>query len=434
MPNYLCKHCNSINQVAPDASHFTCKKCGKKQETPSYLESVENKTLDDVVLSETPVDDKEKPFIAKQFDDPEKPEPAPEAEAVTVVDEITRKKSIYYKAISKMGGDDIALYREAIELLKQIGDWKNARELITECEQTIERLSKEQRLAAAEEKKRKKHFKLAVKIAVPLLSVLAIFAVVFVLKIYPDMRYHKAEALAESGDAVGAYELFSELNDYSDSRERAQTLYDNYKTEKFKNALVGETVYLGTYEQDGDTQNGKEDIEWVVLDKAGDKLLLTSCYGLDYQKYSQEKVDTTWETSSMRQWLNSTFLEEAFSEEEAAHIITTDLPTDRNPDYETAYGNATQDKVFLLSITQVKQYFPTEKERLAAPTELAVEQGVYNSKKTYSGIHTCCWLLRTPGSDNKEVAYVYYDGTIRYTGASVNTRGATFRPAMWVQP
>lgn len=452
MPNFLCKHCNHINQVTPNASQFTCKNCGLKQETPPLLEQVENNaldalvlnktpsaselvehdTLDGVVLNETSAAGKENPYISKKLTDFEKSE-KPLVVSEKETDETTRKNYIHFKALSKIGGDDIDRHREALALLQSIRGWKDANELITQCEENIDRLVEEERLAAAAMQKEQKRRKLAIFIGVPLLSLLAIFAALFALIIYPNMRYNKAVAFAENGDTVQAYELFSDLNGYKDSREKAAALYPTYKTEKLTAAVVGDTVYYGSYEQDNNTENGKEDIEWVVLEHADDKLLLCSRYGLDYQEYGEERIDTTWENSHLRQWLNSTFLEEAFGKEEAALIMLTDVPADDNPKYDTSYGNATQDNVFILSAAQAEHYFLTDKERLVSPTPYAVTQGAYSSQKKYAGIQTCCWLLRTPGTDSTQVAYVYYDGSLSYSGASVDTRGASFRPVIWVE-
>ena len=51
-----------------------------------------------------------------------------------------------------------------------------------------------------------------------------------------------------------------------------------------------ETVTFGTYEQDGNTGNGAEPIEWYVLDEKDGKTLLISKYILDAQPYD------TWGT------------------------------------------------------------------------------------------------------------------------------------------
>ena len=108
-----------------------------------------------------------------------------------------------------------------------------------------------------------------------------------------------------------------------------------------------ETVLFGSYEQDGDAANGKEPIEWLVLARDGDKALLLSKYALDHQSfmpfYEPVTEPFTWESCSLRQWLNSTFLNAAFSAEEQRRLLTTTVT-----DY-TAYalsedpwaGNAT---------------------------------------------------------------------------------------------
>ena len=48
---------------------------------------------------------------------------------------------------------------------------------------------------------------------------------------------------------------------------------------------IGDTVSFGSYEQDNNTENGAEAIEWIVLDVEGENVLLLSKYGLDAQAY-----------------------------------------------------------------------------------------------------------------------------------------------------
>ena len=76
---------------------------------------------------------------------------------------------------------------------------------------------------------------------------------------------------------------------------------------------VGNSVSFGSYEQDNNPANGKEEIEWIVLDVQGDRSLLISKYALDCKKYNTEWTDGTWESCSLRKWLNSDFLNAAFS-------------------------------------------------------------------------------------------------------------------------
>ena len=94
-------------------------------------------------------------------------------------------------------------------------------------------------------------------------------------------------------------------------------LIRNVRIEIAKDALrdsnVGDYVVFGAYEQDREVLNGKEDIEWLVLEKEEGRILVLSKYALDAQQYHTSKEDVTWETSTLRQWLNEDFLNLAFS-------------------------------------------------------------------------------------------------------------------------
>ena len=83
----------------------------------------------------------------------------------------------------------------------------------------------------------------------------------------------------------------------------------------------GDIMTFGHYEQDGDLSDGTENIEWTVLDVQENSALLISRYGLDSVQYNTERAEVTWETCSLREWLNGDFLCAAFSEEEQETII-----------------------------------------------------------------------------------------------------------------
>ena len=101
---------------------------------------------------------------------------------------------------------------------------------------------------------------------------------------------------------------------------------------------VGDICYFGAYEQDNDLTNGKEPIEWLVLDVQGDKALLLSKYGLDAKPYNTTYADVTWETCTLRKWLNDDFLKTAFSEDEQKAILTTEVDNSAN-DYPGQVDN-----------------------------------------------------------------------------------------------
>ena len=246
-------------------------------------------------------------------------------------------------------------------------------------------------------------------------------------------KYDRAIALIDSGDYESAYTLLNKLN-YKDSEAKRLEIRPNYQKMLFSKATVGSTVFFGAYEQDNDTSNGKEDIEWLVLAKSGNKMLVISKYALDWQEYNTSYTSVTWETCSLRKWLNGTFINNAFSAEEQAMIPTVTVSADKNPDYITDPGNATQDKVFLLSITEANQYFTSDEARKCAPTDYAIAQGAYTSDIYKAGGRgTCWWWLRSPCDTQYMAAYVNCLGVVYGYSYSVGVDYGAVRPALWIE-
>ena len=179
--------------------------------------------------------------------------------------------------------------------------------------------------------------------------------------------------------------------------------------------------------------NGKELIEWIVLDELDGTALLISKYALDCQEYHTAFSSVTWETSSLREWLNGTFLSAAFSEEERAMIPSVSVSADKNPSSNTSPGNSTTDQVFLLSITEADNYFSSDETRKCAPTAYAIEQGAWTNKEyKVDGKATCWWWLRSLGTDSDNAAHVRSDGFIDDFGNAVFYSDGAVRPALWV--
>lgn len=195
----------------------------------------------------------------------------------------------------------------------------------------------------------------------------------------------------------------------------------------------GQIIEFGSYEQDGNTENGKEAIEWIVLEVETDRALLISKYGLDAQPYNNSLQNTTWAECSLRSWLNSTFYNKAFSSSEKEIIQKTYLTTPDNPDpYSAAYGGAsTYDYVFLLSLDEVEKYFNTDASRVAQFTQYAKGVGSqhYNSGQA---IRFGWWWLRTPGYVGDQACDIAYNGEINIFGTKVNKKYGCVRPAIYV--
>lgn len=137
-------------------------------------------------------------------------------------------------------------------------------------------------------------------------------------------------------------------------------------------------------------------------------------------------TDVTWETCTLRKWLNSDFINAAFSADERTMIPTVTVSADKNPDYSTNPGNATQDQVFLLSITEVNKYFSSDSARQCKPTDYAVANGAWGSGNCW------WWWLRSPGRNQIHAASVRPDGVVFENGIYVLDDGNAVRPALWI--
>lgn len=237
-----------------------------------------------------------------------------------------------------------------------------------------------------------------------------------------DKKYDAAVALMDSDDYVSAYLAFQEISGYKDSEKlKNSIMLEHNKDIVFATAEVGSVVAFGAYEQDNDEANGKEDIEWIVLDKKDDRLLVISQYGLECKEYHDKYWNTTWEECSLREWLNSTFLSVAFTEEEQEMIPTVSVKAENNEEYNTNAGNDTEDKIFLLCISEAEKYFSSDVDRKCEPTSYAEAKGAAGR-----------WWLRSPGYDSKSAAAVNSDGSVYYIGLIEGYSSCCVRPVLWI--
>ena len=133
--------------------------------------------------------------------------------------------------------------------------------------------------------------------------------------------------------------------------------------------------------------------KWRVLDRQGDMVLLLSEDVLENCVYHSKFASVTWETSDLREYLNSNFLQ-SFTESEQRLIAEISIPNPKNPQYGTCGGNDTSDKVFLLSIEEARKYFSNDSDRRA----------------------NGWWWLRSPGHSGGLAACVDGEGFINAFG------------------
>ena len=198
-------------------------------------------------------------------------------------------------------------------------------------------------------------------------------------------------------------------------------------------AKVGDIVTFGTFEQDDNSKDGAEKIEWRVIAEEKGKLLLLSEYGLWTRKYNEKYEDTTWNNSTIRSWLNGSFYQSAFTAKEKSKIQTTTVKADDNPKYKTKGGKDTQDKVFILSVSEAEKYMDS-KSRGCKATAYALKNGVTVVESTQSSGGNCFWWLRTPGQNLVRATRISASGDISFDGGAIREAGTAIRPAIWITP
>lgn len=307
--------------------------------------------------------------------------------------EAARKDAIFSAARFEMTkiGAQTSDYEAAIRMFESISGWRSADEQIASCHQRIadikareeaERLEYARQAEIARqraERRAKRIKKIAITImsivcaAIACISLASVFIVVHVIPVQKKNNF---------------------IEKYG------QEVYD-----RFGLVEEGACISFGKYEQDNDTSNGKEDIEWLVLEVVDGKALVVSKYALDAQPYNIEAVsDCTWEACSLREWLNSTFINAAFSDSEKTMIFA---------------ANLTGDQVFLLSVAEAEEYFDSDGVGQFKATTYAQANG--------SGSY---WWLRTPGKLPGHASYVTGGGNIALGGDIVSVFG--IRPALWI--
>ncbi|MBQ6893749.1 MAG: S-layer homology domain-containing protein [Clostridia bacterium] len=204
---------------------------------------------------------------------------------------------------------------------------------------------------------------------------------------------------------------------------------------------IGDTVMFGEYEQDDNYANGLEAIEWIVLDKKDGKALLLSKYTLDYVGFSGSASTPDghvyWSLSHLRNWLNGSFYQHAFTSAEQQSIVTSTLNTYKCKHYGTGIDEITEDKVFALSKEEADLYSYVLK---AETTAYAAEKSksVYRADNSgdypiyFSDHHLTSWWLRTSGGTRDRAMLVRSNGTIDQSGPAESGYAALVRPAMWV--
>lgn len=139
---------------------------------------------------------------------------------------------------------------------------------------------------------------------------------------------------------------------------------------------VGEIVTFGHYELDGKTSNGRENLEWIVLDVNDGLYFLTTTCGIERKPYDNSgKTKMTWEKSSLRKWLNEEFYNTAFTKSEAKLIVPYKHTVKSR--LHSNLSSTTKDNVFLLTSDDFLGILPYEERLLEKAPKLGKGVGFW---------------------------------------------------------
>ena len=249
-----------------------------------------------------------------------------------------------------------------------------------------------------------------------------------------DNKYRRALKCIEEGDKTNAARLLFNLN-FKDSNK---LLFESER-DALKDANPGDTVVFGSYPTGRilGPAGEKAPLEWKVLAREGEKLFVTTVNLPDARPFDEtENESVTWKTCSLRKWLNESFLNDAFTPREKAFISKARITTVPYGQ-PVSEGEATSDRIFLLSAEEYSRFFAGDSNRTAFPSDLAMtSSGLWDYMESNEDgalrISYSYWL-RTSAPNNGCVLIVYADGSVNSDDAGATATHVFVRPAMWVE-
>ena len=181
-------------------------------------------------------------------------------------------------------------------------------------------------------------------------------------------------------------------------------------------ANPGDTVLWGRFQTDD--MPGRERLEWIVLENDNGRVCLVTKQGITAATYNQKHEVTSWETSDIREKINSESFLKMFSSDERLHMEETD----------GAY-------ITLLTVSEAEIYFKSDKDRELSITKAAEHEGAnINSLSKANewdlkGYRSSWWWLKGE-EDDVYAPIVTVDGEI--SQKEVNRPGGAVRPVIWI--
>ena len=185
----------------------------------------------------------------------------------------------------------------------------------------------------------------------------------------------------------------------------------------FSSLKAGDTVTIGTFEQDGDAGNGKEPIEWDVLFADDEKALVVSKYVLFCGEFGKN-----WDYEGCLIWdyFDNEFYNNAFTDAEKEKIPTVTI----------ASALAEDDITVAQPVEKLSDY--TARALPITEDTYKEELQPYGVPDSVIGTQGAAWWLRDSNQNTGMIYYITYFGQFGMReGHSYEDVG--YRPAMYVK-
>ena len=199
-------------------------------------------------------------------------------------------------------------------------------------------------------------------------------------------------------------------------------------------------------------------IRWRIIDLEGGNACLMADRLLDCQPFNAKEGPVSWESSTLRSWLNSYpaeeneagidyrekgFLNTAFTAAQREAVLKTAVDNQPNRMYGTDCGNHTEDYVFLLSNDEVFSSSAAARngfyagsghddpaKRFRSTLYAKCRGSWWSSVNGYMG--NSFWFMRTNGYTRESVTYICDFGYIYQRGTISTCEDAGVLPALWI--
>ena len=230
------------------------------------------------------------------------------------------------------------------------------------------------------------------------------------------------------------YELSYSNEEFDNEKYNKETVYYSSLND-YLNAQIGDIVTFGSYVQRA-SNDVSDPIEWYVIKKENNQLMLLSKYALFEKEYDlkmnnsynvKDNQSVEWNSSELKEYLNTIFIDEAFNDLEKECLVSKKMCSNYDNNLSIFHDKSKLDsKVFLLSHNEVNDLL-NEEMRIAYRTDYNyVDSGLYRKAR---------WWLRSIDEEEYEYSGVWYMDTVFKDGTfsmQSSNEKLSVRPAIWI--